>query len=619
MAEKISVIIITLNEEKNIARCLDAVSKVADEIIIVDSYSTDKTEEICSKYQTKFFENKFEGYIEQKTFAATLASNNWILSVDADEVLSPKLIQSILNVKENPVYDAYTVNRLSFYVNKFIKHGHWFPDKKIRLIKKGSGTWRGTNPHDRFVLNDKKKTPLLKGVLYHYTFYSISEHLSQANNFSTIGAAQLYLENKFFLILKALFSPVWGFFYGYIFRLGFLDGWYGLIIASISSNESFLKYLKAIVLINNRRGPNYDVMHISSMKTWRGGEQQVANLVLGQRKVGLKPILFISKDSALMHFCIKHKVPYHVIKFNNGYNILSALRIKITSIRLDIKTVHMHCSPSHSLAIYSKQFGNPAKLILSRRVIFPVRRNIFSYKKFNHSGIDNIICVSKSIQEVLFDTIEDKGKLKVVYDGISLEKFENIKPSKLNLELGLEGKKLIGNISAISAEKDHYTFVNVAEKVIRDFPNSHFLIAGSGKEKTKIYNYILSKNLNDNITMLGFRTDVPEILALLDISLITSTMEGLGTTILDSFASKVPVVATAVGGIPEMIEHEVTGMLSEPKDVDGLSQSIIRLLNDKPLTNKITNNAYDLVTSKFNDESMVKLTNEIYRNNLIES
>ena len=243
---KLSVVIITLNEEKNIGKCLDAAWQVADEIVVVDSFSTDRTREICEEKRALFIEHPFEGHIEQKNFAISQATYDYVLSIDADEVLSNQLISSIRKVKRSPTHKAYSINRLSHYVDRFIRHGHWFPDKKVRLFKKGVGKWAGKNPHDLFVIKDGSRIPQLKGVLYHYTFDSIFDHIRQANNFSEIGAKQLQDQNLFFLIVKAISSPLWGFLYGYIGRFGFLDGWYGLSIAVISASETFLKYAKAV-------------------------------------------------------------------------------------------------------------------------------------------------------------------------------------------------------------------------------------------------------------------------------------------------------------------------------------------------------------------------------------
>lgn len=611
---KLSVVIITLNEEKNIGKCLDAAWQVADEVVVIDSFSTDRTKIICEEKKAIFVEHRFDGHIQQKNFAIKQASNDYVLSLDADEVLSDRLISSIEKVKQEPLFDAYTINRMSFYVDRFIKHGHWFPDKKIRLFKKGTGNWGGRNPHDLFELVENKKAPILKGVLYHYTFNSIFEHIRQVNNFSEIGAGQLQDQAYLFLIIKAIFSPIWGFLYGYIVRLGFLDGWYGLTIAVLSSTETFLKYAKAIVQLKVLNKSSFDVIHISSMKTWRGGEQQVANLLLGQQKEGLRVFMIVAKGSELRHFCESNVIPYTEINFRNGFNIFAAFKIKSLSVRFKAKIVHMHCSPSHTLSIFSKLFGNTANLILSRRVIFPVRPNFLSYQKFNYSGISKIICVSESTKEVMMKTVKSTEKLEVIYDGIYLKKFEKIEKSGLKKTLGLEGKKLVGNISAIVSEKDYFTFVDTAEKVLSTESDVHFLIIGSGSDSEAIQNYIDRKKLNSKITMLGFRKDVPELLSILDVFLMTSIMEGLGSTILDAFASKLPVVATNVGGIPEIVIHENTGMLSSCKDAASLSDNVIRLLNNKSLVSNLTDNAYELVSSKFSTNKMVKLTNEVYKN-----
>jgi L-malate glycosyltransferase len=609
---KLSVVIITLNEERNIGKCLDAAWQVADEIVVVDSFSTDRSRQICEEKRAIFIENRFEGYGSQKNYAIDQANFDYILSLDADEILSDKLINSINKIKLNPLNRAYQLNRLSFYVDKFIKHGHWFPDKKVRLFHKESGNWTNDSVHEIFELKSGVKAPVLKGVLYHYTFNSIFEHIRQANNFSEIGANQLQDQASIFLIIKTLFSPLWGFLYGYVIRLGFLDGWYGLVIAVISSTETFLKYAKAIVKLNSIGTTRCDVIHISSMKTWRGGEQQVANLVLGQQKQGLLVYMIVKKNSSLMRFCQANSIAYSAINFNNGFNVLSAIRIKSISKRLQAKILHMHCSPSHTLSIFSKLFGNSAKLVLSRRVIFPVRPNFLSYKKFNYEGISKIICVSESTKEVMQKTVKAIDKLDVIYDGIDLKKFQNVKSMNLLNQFGFNGKKIVGNISAIESEKDYFTFVNTAEKILKEKSNVHFLIVGSGSESGNIQNYIEKKELDSNISMLGFRTDVPEILSILDVFLMTSTMEGLGSTILDAFASKVPVVATNVGGIPEIVVNEQTGLLSNPKDLESLSNNVLRILNDNSFGKKVADNAYKLVKSRFSTDTMVKLTGEVY-------
>lgn len=241
---KISVVIITYNEEKNIERCLLSIKKIADEIVVVDSFSTDNTEKIARKFGAKFIKNKFEGHIEQKNFAMLQAENDYILSLDADEALSPKLLTEIEKVKQNWQFDAYSFNRLNNFCGKWIKHSGWYPDKKIRLWDKRKARWGGKNPHDHVICGKNCTLKHLKGDLLHYSFISINQHVEQINKFSEIKAEGLYKKGKNANLFHIVFSPTIKFFKSYILKLGFLDGFYGFVIAINSAHSNFLKYSK---------------------------------------------------------------------------------------------------------------------------------------------------------------------------------------------------------------------------------------------------------------------------------------------------------------------------------------------------------------------------------------
>lgn len=244
MGIKISAIIITYNEERNIKRCLESLQKIADEIIVVDSFSTDKTKEICQSYRTLFIENPFEGHIQQKNFAKSQASHDYILSLDADEALTPELEDKILNIKENCQYDGYSFNRLNNYCGTWIKHTSWYPDRKLRLCKNTRCTWGGQNPHDELLINDGATQHHINEDLLHYTYYTIEEHIAQANKFSTIGAQELAKKGKSSSILKAIIKMKAKFFKEYFIRKGFMAGKAGFLISVISAFEVFLKYVK---------------------------------------------------------------------------------------------------------------------------------------------------------------------------------------------------------------------------------------------------------------------------------------------------------------------------------------------------------------------------------------
>jgi len=241
---EISVVIITFNEERNIERCLRSVLSVADDIVVVDSFSTDKTEEICSRYPVRFIAHKFEGHIEQKNRAITQAKFPHVLSLDADEELDEQLIKSIAEVKNNWQYDGYYFNRLTNYCGKWIYHCGWYPDKKLRLWDSRKGAWAGENPHDRYDMIPDSTNKYIAGNLNHYSYYSIADHLMQVNKFTDIASRELFKKNKKPSLFDITFRPWWKFVRDYFFRAGFLDGYYGFVICIISAHANFLKYAK---------------------------------------------------------------------------------------------------------------------------------------------------------------------------------------------------------------------------------------------------------------------------------------------------------------------------------------------------------------------------------------
>lgn len=242
--KRISATIITYNEEKNIERCLKSLQGVADEIIVVDSFSNDRTKEICAKYNVSFFERKFKGYSDQKNWAIEQTTNDIILSIDADEELSEKLKNSILEVKNNWQLDGYFFNRMTNYCGKWVKHSGWYPDKQFRLWDKSMGKWNENKIHEKVQLELTSSTGFLKGDLLHYSFYSIHQHIAQINKYSELKADQLYLKGKKTNILKIIFKPLIKFLKHYIINFGFLDGFTGLVISTNSAHSEFLKQIK---------------------------------------------------------------------------------------------------------------------------------------------------------------------------------------------------------------------------------------------------------------------------------------------------------------------------------------------------------------------------------------
>lgn len=241
---KLSVVIITLNEEKNISRCLDSVKEVADEILIVDSLSADNTVNIAKQYGARVIVQPFLGHIEQKNFAAMQAKHDWVLSLDADECLSPELSKNICSIKEKLDYNAYRFPRLNNFCGKWIRHCGWYPDAKIRLFNRTKGAWAGENPHDKWELHHKENVYLLQGDLLHYSFNSITDYIKKVEKYSEIAARARAEKGINYNLLKIIVVPKWKFFSDFVLRLGFLDGYYGWLVCRLSAMETMIKYAK---------------------------------------------------------------------------------------------------------------------------------------------------------------------------------------------------------------------------------------------------------------------------------------------------------------------------------------------------------------------------------------
>ncbi len=241
---KISAVIITFNEERNIARCLQSLEGIADEIVVVDSFSTDATEKLCSPFNARFLQHPFEGYKQQKTWACDQALHDIILSLDADEVISDELKRSILDVKNNWNADGYSFNRLTNYLGKWIRHCGWYPDAKLRLWDRRKGSWTGINLHESVKMKENTKVEKLRGDLLHYSYYSIRQHLDQINKFTEIAANDGLVKGKKSSLFIAIYKSIWKFNRDYIFKLGFLDGYHGFLVCALSAHTVFVKYIK---------------------------------------------------------------------------------------------------------------------------------------------------------------------------------------------------------------------------------------------------------------------------------------------------------------------------------------------------------------------------------------
>lgn len=259
MASSLSLVVITFNEEKNIARCLDSIHELADEIIVVDSFSKDKTESIARSYpKVKFSQRAFEGHVEQKNHALGLAQSDWVLSLDADEALDKEGLFALRNfLKDRDSQEksfSKMFRRQTYFFGKWIRFSGWY-HYRLRLVKRGHGLWDGENPHDYLLYkkeneNFLKKSKTLPGKILHYSNEDLADQVSTINKFSTIVAQTRFQRGQKSNWYKLLIKPWVKFFEIYFWKLGFLDGFAGLVIATGSTYSAFLKQYKLLELEN---------------------------------------------------------------------------------------------------------------------------------------------------------------------------------------------------------------------------------------------------------------------------------------------------------------------------------------------------------------------------------
>lgn len=239
---KISATIICRNESEHIAACIQSLWPVADEIVVVDSGSTDDTVDQAKALGARVFHQDFLGHIDQKNKAVSLASHPYILSLDADEELSPELQQAILQAKHQALAPAYSMNRLNNFCGQWIRHTGWYPDRKVRLWHRDYGRWGGTNPHDKVILETGVEARQLAGDILHFTYQSEAGFDLQSNKFARIAAEAMFKQGKGPSFTPPIWRAIFRFVRDYILKQGFRDGRAGLIISRGNARYTYMKY-----------------------------------------------------------------------------------------------------------------------------------------------------------------------------------------------------------------------------------------------------------------------------------------------------------------------------------------------------------------------------------------
>lgn len=242
--QPLSAFVITFNEEDNLADCLESL-KFCDEVIVVDSFSTDKTVEIAKNFGAKVIQREWPGYRAQKEFGLSQTSHEWVLNLDADERVSDELraeVERVLSTDNNSLYDGYEVNRVVYYLQRWWRHGGWYPEFRLRLLRKSKTKWGGIDPHEKPIVQGK--TERLKGELLHYTYTDLDDQLSRLHKFSSIAAMEDYKRGKRSSLMSILISPIFRFVKFYFLKQGFREGVAGFVVGMNELFYTFMKYAK---------------------------------------------------------------------------------------------------------------------------------------------------------------------------------------------------------------------------------------------------------------------------------------------------------------------------------------------------------------------------------------
>lgn len=247
----LSAVIITLNEADNIWRCLQSLTSVVDEIVVVDSFSTDDTEAICKEHGVRFIQREWAGYSDTKNWANAQASHSYILSIDADEEVDDTLRKAILEARKTGLQGAYILNRKTNYCGSWVRFGGWYPDRKIRIFNRDEASWEGEFVHETLALGNTVSVQQLPGHLNHYSYHTIEDHHERASRYAALHAQKMHTAGITASKAKAWLSAFWKFVQTYLLKLGVLDGWAGWHIARLSAKAVYLKYQKLIELQKN--------------------------------------------------------------------------------------------------------------------------------------------------------------------------------------------------------------------------------------------------------------------------------------------------------------------------------------------------------------------------------
>ncbi|UCC40472.1 MAG: glycosyltransferase family 4 protein [Candidatus Aminicenantes bacterium] len=346
------------------------------------------------------------------------------------------------------------------------------------------------------------------------------------------------------------------------------------------------------------------LFHIDAGKEWRGGQRQSFFLVRELAKKGYPVQFIVQPGSPLYQSATEAKLPVISQKIRAEIDPAAVLRIALAMKRKKCVLAHFHDAHSAAVGSMAASLAKVPIRVITRRVDFPLKKNLFSRRKYN-KDVDAVIAISEGVKKVLVEGGLERGLIEVIPSGIDFSPFEKTYSSDyLRQELSFSSDDYLVGIVAHLADHKGHKYLIQATKILKEYsPKIKVIIVGEGPLRMELDKQTKESEVEDMVFFLGFRKDIPQILFSLDLFVLSSYLEGLGSSILDAMACRLPVVATRTGGIPELVAHRKTGLLVPPTDPSALARAILKLYNDRELAFRLGQKGYDVVHKKFSVES----------------
>ena len=506
---------------------------------MLDSGSADRTCTVARNLHARVIVEQWRGYAGQKNRVAEHATNDWVLSLDADEVLSEELDAEILLLKqEGFTHDGYAMPRMAQYLGRWIRHSGWYPDRKVRLYDRRKAQWQGEYVHESVRLTGTRGD--LHGAILHFTCDSLSEHLQTLDRYTTLASQELLAKGERPGMARLIADPAWTFLRTFLLRRG-LSGWL--------PGAGDRLYGSDVHISEVRQGSRMRTLHLDTGREMRGGQWQVLRLVRGLVQRGGMPTLMAPEGSPLFRAAAAESLPVRR---------LTMLGLPQAARNADL--VHVHDARAHTMAALFPR----APLVVARRVAFPIGGNLLSRRKYARAT--HFIAVSRYVATILAGGGIPQEKISVVFDGVPL------------LPLAENGRQVICPAS------------NDPQKGVR------LVIEAARMLRVQVF------------PSPDLERDLPRAA----VFVYVTYAEGLGSATLLAMSAGVPVVASAVGGLPEAITDGQEGFLVENQPV-AISAAVGRLLADRDFANQMGGCGRRKVEAQFTEDLMINRTQAVYQ------